>query len=177
MVGWHHRLNRHEFEQAPGNGEGRGSLVFCSPWGHKESDATEWLRNNNNVRFEQIIMGICFYNNNVFYFWRYAWLAHLWQFPLFLAQSTAVLHRGDFIIPPGSGTWEKLRCTFWRNSGLKHQIPSLPFSPISWFGSWWLRKVSGFGDVSPRGPTSHSEQLCHLPLKLCRSQSPVFLGP
>ena len=41
MVGWHHRLNRHEFEQAPGNGEGRGSLVCCSPWGHKESDATE----------------------------------------------------------------------------------------------------------------------------------------
>ena len=41
MVGWHQRLNRHEFEQAPGNGEGRGSLVCCSPWGHKESDATE----------------------------------------------------------------------------------------------------------------------------------------
>ena len=59
-----------------------------------------------------------------------------------------MLHRGHFITPPGSGTWEKFRCTFWRNSGLKHQIPSLPFSPISCSGSWWLRKSSGFGDVS-----------------------------
>ena len=40
MVGWHHRLNGHEFEQAPGDGEGQGSLVCCNPWGHKESDMT-----------------------------------------------------------------------------------------------------------------------------------------
>ena len=40
MVGWHHRLNGHEFEQAPGVGDGQGSLVCCSPWGHKESDMT-----------------------------------------------------------------------------------------------------------------------------------------
>ena len=45
MVGWHHRLNRHEFEQAPGDGEGQGSLVCCSSWGHKESDTTEGLNN------------------------------------------------------------------------------------------------------------------------------------
>ena len=43
MVGWHHRLNEHEFEQAPGGGEGQGNLVWCSPWGCKESDATEQL--------------------------------------------------------------------------------------------------------------------------------------
>ena len=36
MIGWHHRLNGHEFEQAPGDGEGLGSLACCSPWGHKE---------------------------------------------------------------------------------------------------------------------------------------------
>ena len=41
MVGWHHRLNGHEFEQAPGDGEGQGSLACSSPWGRKESDATE----------------------------------------------------------------------------------------------------------------------------------------
>ena len=35
MVGWHHRLNRHEFEQAPGVGDGQGSLAHCSPWGHR----------------------------------------------------------------------------------------------------------------------------------------------
>ena len=43
MVGWHYRLNGHEFEQALGYGEGQGSLVCCSPWGHKESDMTEQL--------------------------------------------------------------------------------------------------------------------------------------
>ena len=41
MLGWHHWLNGHEFEQAPGDGEGQGSLVCCSPWGRKESDMTE----------------------------------------------------------------------------------------------------------------------------------------
>ena len=46
MVGWHHQLNRCEFEQAPGDGEGQGSLACCSPWGRKESDTTE--RTNNN---------------------------------------------------------------------------------------------------------------------------------
>ena len=40
MVGWHHQLNEHEFEQTPEDGEGQGSLACCSPWGHKKSDAT-----------------------------------------------------------------------------------------------------------------------------------------
>ena len=42
-VGWHHRLDGHEFEQAAGVGGGQGSLVCCSPWGHKELDTTECL--------------------------------------------------------------------------------------------------------------------------------------
>ena len=46
MVGWHHWLNGHEFEQAPGDGEGQGSLECCSPWGHKESDMTQQLNNS-----------------------------------------------------------------------------------------------------------------------------------
>ena len=40
MVGWHHWLNGHEFEQNPGDGEGQGGLLCCSPWGHKELDTT-----------------------------------------------------------------------------------------------------------------------------------------
>ena len=44
-VGWHHRLNGHEFEQTPGDGEGQGSLACYSPWGHKKSDMTEQLNN------------------------------------------------------------------------------------------------------------------------------------
>ena len=46
LVGWHHRLNGFEFEQALGDGEGQGSLACCSPWGCKESDTTEPLNSN-----------------------------------------------------------------------------------------------------------------------------------
>ena len=44
MVGWHHQLDGCEFKQAPGIGNGQGSLVCCSPWGHNESDMTELLK-------------------------------------------------------------------------------------------------------------------------------------
>ena len=43
MVGWHHQLDGHEFEQAPGVSEGQGSLVCCSLWGCKELNTTEQL--------------------------------------------------------------------------------------------------------------------------------------
>ena len=43
IVGWHHQLNGHEFEQTQGDGEGQGSLACCSPWGHKEWDMTDQL--------------------------------------------------------------------------------------------------------------------------------------
>ena len=47
MVGWHHGLNGHDFEQTPRDGEGQGSLVCCSPWGHKELDTiTEQQQQN-----------------------------------------------------------------------------------------------------------------------------------
>ena len=46
MVGWHPRLNGHEFEPAPGDGEGQGSPVCCSPWGQEESDTAEQLNNS-----------------------------------------------------------------------------------------------------------------------------------
>ena len=47
MVGWHHQLSQHEFEQAPGVGDGQGGLVCCRSWCHKESDRTEQMNNNN----------------------------------------------------------------------------------------------------------------------------------
>ena len=40
MVGWHHRLNGHEFEKTPGDSEGQGSLECCNSWDRKESDTT-----------------------------------------------------------------------------------------------------------------------------------------
>ena len=47
VVGWHHQLNGHEFEQPLGDSKRQGSLVCCSPWGHKESDMNERLNSNN----------------------------------------------------------------------------------------------------------------------------------
>ena len=43
IVGWHHRLNGHQFGELLGVGDGQGGLVCCSPWGHKELDVTERL--------------------------------------------------------------------------------------------------------------------------------------
>ena len=48
VAGWHHWLNGHEFEQAPGDDEGQGSLACCSPWGPRESDTTELLNNSRD---------------------------------------------------------------------------------------------------------------------------------
>ena len=44
IVGWHHQVNGHEFEQALGVSDGKGSLACCSPWGHKELDTTKQLK-------------------------------------------------------------------------------------------------------------------------------------
>ena len=52
MVGWHHRLNGHEFEQAPGLGGGQGSLAGCNPWGHKELDMTDWTELNRKIHYK-----------------------------------------------------------------------------------------------------------------------------
>ena len=41
MAGWHHQLDRREFEQTPGVGDGEGGLACCNSWGRKESDTTE----------------------------------------------------------------------------------------------------------------------------------------
>ena len=54
MVGWHHQLNRHEFEKAPGNADGQGTQACCSPWGCKESDTTEWLNWTKLNRFHHV---------------------------------------------------------------------------------------------------------------------------
>ena len=53
MVEWHHRLDGHEFEQAPGVGDGQGGLMCCSSWSHKELGTTEWLSNNETAVHER----------------------------------------------------------------------------------------------------------------------------
>ena len=59
MVGWHHRLDGHEFEPAPGYGEGQGDLVCCSPWGCKESDMTEQLNWTEDVNCSSSTYWLC----------------------------------------------------------------------------------------------------------------------
>ena len=53
MAGWHHQWNGHELGQTLGDGEGQGDLLGCSPWGHKESDMTEWLNNSKGPPHKQ----------------------------------------------------------------------------------------------------------------------------
>ena len=81
MVGWHHHLNGHEFEQVPGDGEGQKSLACCSPWGHKVSDVTERL-NNNNFTFRFLEEGP--FNSFFCPYGRFWPLAVLFPFHLFL---------------------------------------------------------------------------------------------
>ena len=69
MVGWHHQLDGHESEQAVGVGDGQGSLVRCSPWGHKELDMTDWteltevLNNVNHAVIHcHVYLCLCLYS-------------------------------------------------------------------------------------------------------------------
>ena len=77
MVEWHHQLHEYEFEQTPGDGEGQGGLVCCSPWSHKETDMTEQL-NNYNIMLQAHLV----------YF-----LPHSWNHP-FLKKILVLLHNG-----------------------------------------------------------------------------------
>ena len=78
--GWQHQLNEHEFKQTPGDSEGQGSLVCCSPWGLKESDTTEQLNNNNNRENLSIEMR----------WWKYFWGR---------SQDGRGIGRGDHFLP------------------------------------------------------------------------------
>ena len=49
MVGWYHQINTHKFEQTLADGEGQGSLAYCSTWGHEELDTTERFNNSNKI--------------------------------------------------------------------------------------------------------------------------------
>ena len=66
VVGWHHWLNGHEFEQTPEDGEGQGSLACCSPWGCKESDTTE---QRNSPQFHESRAPV---------FWISVWCICIW---------------------------------------------------------------------------------------------------
>ena len=64
MVGWHHQLNGHEFEQALGDGDGQGSLVYSSLSGHKEWDTSEQLHNNGIIIYITHLYNCYKFHNN-----------------------------------------------------------------------------------------------------------------
>ena len=66
MVGWHHRLDGHEFEQALGDGERQGRLLCCSPWGRKEADMTERLNSSNGRSPEYLPTTIAVFDSTHF---------------------------------------------------------------------------------------------------------------
>ena len=55
-VGWHHRLDGREFEQAPGVGDGQGGLAYCSPWGCRDSDTAEQQKNEYKNHLKEQLM-------------------------------------------------------------------------------------------------------------------------
>ena len=76
-VGWHNQLNRHEFEQAPRDGEGQGSLACCSTWCRKQLDTTEWMNNNNNNESHGYVKYSTRNTVNVIIFYEDRWLLDL----------------------------------------------------------------------------------------------------
>ena len=76
MVGWHRWLDGHEFKEAPVYGEGQGSLVCCSPWGHGWVDTAEWL--NNNITHVCLWKGLSEKCDNL----------HLYGIPVLMNQNT-----------------------------------------------------------------------------------------
>ena len=93
MDRWHHRLNRHEFEEALGVGDGRGSLACCSPWGGKELNMTEWLN--------RTVITFTFNSSNI----NTKYLLHVLQrgFPHSSVGKVCACSEGDLGSIPGSG--------------------------------------------------------------------------
>ena len=70
MVGWHHRLNRHEFDQAVGDGEGQGNLVCCSPWGSQgQMRLSDWITTTKASLLAQVVKNLLQSGRPGFYPW------------------------------------------------------------------------------------------------------------
>ena len=85
VVGWHHQLDGHEFEQAPGVGDGQGSLLCCHPWGCEESDMTEhlnWTEDYNFELFKQFCAFVICYETDRKRYTLFVGKVWGWQVPL-----------------------------------------------------------------------------------------------
>ena len=94
MVGWHHRLDGHGFEQAPGVDAGQGSLECCSPWGCKELDMTEWLYWLQIIRrtWKLLTSGISLMITYLFLWIRFRYCSHFFFFSISTPFFLHVIH-------------------------------------------------------------------------------------
>ena len=91
MVGLHHWLDGHEFKQAPGVGDGQGSLACCIPWGHKESDMTERL-NWTELRVIDLVASISILQFDLLMFWIYSRRQYKNAIIIFIISQLTFLH-------------------------------------------------------------------------------------
>ena len=129
MVGWHHQLNGHEFEQAPGDGEGQESQVCCSPWGLKESDTTERL-NYNSKEWRQQHGG--------------------WEAPVCPCQSTTTAQE-SCLCPPHQDPGKCHTPVHLQGGGLENIEAMGPGQQQRW-GLW--SQTPSYQACSPREPSS-----------------------
>ena len=134
MVGWHHRLDGHESEQAPGAGDGQGGLASCSPWGRKELEWTEWLNNNISVHPKCLVCPI-----STFSFGNH-------KFVFYICESVSVLKISSFVYfekPDATYKWYHMVFVFlclcvllWSSLGTSILLQ------LAWFHSFlWLCNI------------------------------------
>ena len=119
MVGWHHRLNGHEFGWTPGVGDRQGGLGCCSPWGHKESNTTEQL-NWTEQTFVNEVMGLDVMS---LVFWMLSFK------PAFSLSSFTLIKRlfSSFTLSAFQFSHSVMSSSLWHH-GLQHAGPPCPSS-------------------------------------------------
>ena len=128
IVGWHHWLNGHEFEEAPGEGERQRSLACCSPWGLKKSDMTEWL---NNCFFTSISLRSRLFRVSYLLDQRctFLYISHVWNCESYYTWWGLII----------SAVLKTVRISLSFTAQLSSEI--VPISD-GLFGSWWPPSVS-----------------------------------
>ena len=117
MVECHHRINGHEFEQTPGDGERQESLVCCSPWGHKELGTTYWL--NNKLKLMALWCQVSSWSNGLILSWLILGMqfASLWRNAWWLLRDVCRMLWRTFFSP-----------LLWRKSTVNFRFVTLIYS-------------------------------------------------
>ena len=145
MVVWHHRIDGHEFEQAPGVGDGQGSLACCSPWGHEESDITEQLNWTEAFSQKHMIPVLPSPNISLKFMVKTSLVVQWWGVSLpmqvtwvqSLVQEDSTCLRATKTMPLHLSYWAHLpgTCTPWQGS------------PLQWEGSMPQQRVAATKEI------------------------------